>query len=185
MLDASDCRDIPSRVYFDDNGVRVVCLHRVQVVSRCLSKFGGIDGYEAERLRVHAERTSESAIVRRRAEMASALSARNCSPRSVDDVPMCREYVFSGRGDADEIAVIVNEFEFFREHTTYADEFRRVRDHDYAWRGRCVLSEVSRAAKGAALMKWACSFESFEVASTRLELPQSLVPALRVKARWW
>lgn len=182
LLKPSDRSDIPQKVEFEGSGRRrwpVPYWSRASVVRRCLEKYGGEAGFDAEKARLDRARVKRLEAERkrraaRRQTLEAALRKVGCSLRG--DSRLCNEFIASGAGDPDAIALTMCEMQFFHTCTSYPQVFDAIRRDALRWEGYYDRDDVSEAAKEEALGLWARQFETPEVAAARPELPGSLRP---------
>jgi hypothetical protein len=141
---------------------------------KCLEKFGKIDLWQKEFCRLNGDRIKRADIqqkikLARRIEIEKSLVKRGCHFRT--DSRLIQNYVEYGVGDPEEIAVKMQEMNFFHQYTDYPRIFRLV-----AYRDMDIVDKdiVSNKAKSVALREWASRYSNQDVAKAQRELPPSL-----------
>lgn len=149
----------------------------VEIHRRCLQKFGSADAFRRELTKRQSRREGAAArkdaqIEARRERLERALEARGCVLR--DDSRLCDAYIERGEGDLVDIAITMEEMQFYFAHTRYNACFEEVKEEELEWNGRYHVDEVSHDAKQRALEQWVRRQGGKEQALSRPELPASL-----------
>ena len=175
---------------------------RFEQQRRSLRLFGTVEASHTARRARKAEDVLRAAAaltgrLQRRVHLKSRLGKAGLPLR--DDSPNCREYIQQGAGDLDEIVRIKLEMDFYKRRTSYdrycKNVFRELKgrdayyfsddelsDDDLSDDGYCGRrvrvwvdpEEVSRKAKGLALLDWRKRFHSVEAAVADPVVPKSL-----------
>jgi hypothetical protein len=177
LLKPADRTDVRQTMRFDGGRYGTRLWLARDVYAQCLSKFGGERGWAAECARLQRRRDAAAARLRaqrqrRQDRLVAALAARGCQLRA--DSSVCQAFVDDGEGDPEHIATVMEEMQFFFEHTAYAVLYDEDWEHQRQYEGWADRGEVSAVAKQAALSAWARQYPSLAVAIEQPQLPQSL-----------
>lgn len=118
------------------------------------------------------QKTKENIRLQRHDELVEKLGQRGLELRS--DSRLCSAYIENGKGDANEIANIMHEMDFYHRYTDYRQIYREIWREEKEYAGWCDPDEVSLMAKSEALRSFALG---------RTDCPDYVPPTLCIDVR--